>query len=705
MKNRFLPTACALAAAAAMAPAQAQEASAPAVASGPTALEAVVVTGKRANRISKGATGLAMEIKDTPQSISNLDKEDITAFGATDSNEALRMATGINVEQYETNRAVFNSRGFEIQLTQIDGLGMTNDWGTVAGQQDTYLFERIELIRGANGLLTGVGNSSGTINYVRKRPLNEDRGEVSLTAGSYDTRRLALDYNKRLTGDGAWAGRVVAVYDDKDSYLRALHNKRSTLYGVVDGQIGENGVLTLGVTLSDSKQKSPMWGSLTLTRTDGTQADFDVSASTAPDWSYWNIRTQSVFAEYTHSLGADWEAKVTYNHRHNRDESHLLYAYTNTGALNPDDTGLIGWPYGSVITTNNDVLDANVSGQFSAWGRKQSLLVGASHSRQRNETDLTSPLTNMFLPLPAFPYPGNAYPEPDWGARTPSSSGSQTLDRVYVASRLSLTDGLKGIVGLNAIRLKREGSSIYGNAAAQTPPATNKVSPYAGLTYDITPDVLGYVSYSDIFQNQDQYDITGKYLSPMKGRNIEAGVKADWLGRKLLTTFAVFTAEQKGLGFAGGVIKEGPKTGQTYYVPKDVDSKGVEFEATGQIDKDTRLTLGLTRLKLTGPDGGDTTEWVPRTAFNFRYVSRVASLPGLELGISGRWQSDVRKDAGARQDAYLLAHGFAAYELNDRATLRLNVNNLFDKKYIQGLSYGAIYGAPRNVAVSLDYKL
>ena len=35
----------------------------------------------------------------------------------------------------------------------------------------------------------------------------------------------------------------------------------------------------------------------------------------------------------------------------------------------------------------------------------------------------------------------------------------------------------------------------------------------------------------------------------------------------------------------------------------------------------------------------------------------------------------------------------------------LNVNNLFDKKYIGGLAYGAIYGAPRNVAVTLDYKL
>jgi len=703
--NTVLLTACAWAACAALAPAQAQEAVTPAALAAPAAsaanLQTVVVAGKRAHRISKGATGLAMDVKDTPQSISNLDKEDITAFAVTDSNEALRLATGINVEQYETNRAVFSARGFEIQNTQIDGLGMSNDWGTVVGQQDTFLFERIELIRGANGLLTGVGNASGTINYVRKRPLNEDRGNVQFTLGSYDNKRIALDYNKRLTEDGSWAGRLVVANDDKDSHLRALHDKRSTLYGVIDGQIGSNGVLTVGVTVQDAKQKAPMWGSLTLLHADGTQAEFDSSSSTAPDWAYWNTKSQSAFVEYTHALSEDWEAKVTYNHRHAVQNSHLLYAYSPSGPLNNDNTGLIGWPYGSFITQDNDVLDANVNGQFSAFGRKHSLLIGMSDSRQRTATDLTAPLSNAFLPLPAFPYAGNAYPEPSWGPRTPDTQGKQELARIYAATRLSLTDGLKGILGVNAVHLKREGSSVYGNTAAQTPPNTNKVSPYAGLTYDITPDVLGYVSYSDIFQNQDQSDIDGNYLAPMKGVNEEVGVKAEWLDKRLLTTFAAFRAKQSGIATYAGMTTGG----QYYYVPKDVKSSGFEAEATGRLDKDSRLTLGLTRIKLTGPDGNPTYEWIPKTVVNVRYVSRLAALPGLELGVGGRWQSDTRKIGNARQPAYLLANGFAAYDLNDRATLRLNVNNLFDRKYVGGLAYGAIYGAPRHASVTLDYKL
>ncbi|HZN27424.1 MAG TPA: TonB-dependent receptor plug domain-containing protein, partial [Burkholderiales bacterium] len=153
-------------------------------------LETILITAKRDDRISKGATGLDLEIKDTPQSISVVTRERMENFGASDINSALRLATGINVEEWETNRTNYMARGFEIKNTQVDGVGLPNDWGIVTGAIDTFGYEKIEVIRGANGLLTGVGNSSGTINYVRKRPTNVTQGSVAATAGSYDERRV-----------------------------------------------------------------------------------------------------------------------------------------------------------------------------------------------------------------------------------------------------------------------------------------------------------------------------------------------------------------------------------------------------------------------------------------------------------------------------------------------------------------------------------
>jgi len=673
------------------------------VASAGADVEEIYIVGVRENRISKGATGLPMEIKETPQTISTITEEDIKNFAVTGSNEALALATGVNVEQYETNRASFNARGFEIQVTQIDGLSLVNSYATVVGREDTALFEKIELIRGANGLLTGVGNSSGTINYIRKRPTNEDGGELSLSAGSFDFKRAVVDYNKVLTSDGSWAGRVVIAHEDKGSFTRDLQDARTSLYGVVDGQIGDKGTLTMGVGVNHADQDSPMWGSLTLMRSDGVQSDFDESVSTSQNWTYWNTDSKNGFVEYTHQLSDTWNAKLTYNVRQGDESTKILYVYEpNTGTLKPDNTGLVGWPYRSEGTTDNRVLDANISGEFSAFGQEHHLLAGVSQSKEETAVDTFAALSGFLNPLPAFPYTGNVYPEPIWGALSPSTRGESTLTRAYLASRLTLTDPLKVILGVNAIRLERSGASIYGNAATNTEyPNTEELSPYVGLTYDITPNLLGYISYSDIFQNQDQTDFIGEYLDPMKGVNSEVGVKAEWFDKALLTTFALFSAEQTGLATYAGLNAKG----NYWYEPKDVKSEGFEFEATGRIAGDTQVTLGYTQLSLKGPDGKDIYEWIPRRTLNFRIDTAISALPDLRFGLGGRWQSDINKVGGPEQDAFFVANAFASYAVSESANLRLNVNNLFGEKYIRGLAYGTTYGAPLNASVSFEYKL
>jgi TonB-dependent siderophore receptor len=668
----------------------------------PMVLEKFDVTAKREHRTSKGATNLPLTIKDTPQTISTIEHDVMRDFATTDVNEALRLGTGITVDAWETNRTSYSSRGFDIMLTQVDGLGMTNDWGLVVGQQDTYLFDRIELIRGANGLLTGVGNASGTINYVRKRPLNYDRGEIVARAGSHDLWRAALDYNKVLTDSGAWAARLVVAHEDKDSYLRALHDRRTTVYGVVEGQVGSAGALTLGFTYADSVQRSPMWGSLTLLRADGTQPEFDSSASTSQDWANWDLRSANAFAEYVHTFSADWEAKLTYNHRTGDEAVKLFYAYSLSGVLEPDNTGLIGWPYRSDSESSADIVDANVVGHVNAFGRRHELILGVAFSKQETYSEAYNIVSSPDTTLPAFPYAGNVFAEPVWGDTYVSSDGDQKLVRIYAATRLALTDRLKAIAGLNAIKLKRDGTSIYGGGVNLDNETTEKVSPYAGLTFDLTPNALAYASYSDIFQAQDQRDINGAFLAPMKGVNAELGVKAEWLDRRLLTTVAIFDAKQKGLATEAGFD---PVAQQSYYEPKDVHSRGFEFEVTGRLAANTNLTAGFTRMELTGPDGNDIYEWIPRTIVSLRADTRLPALPKLKFGAGVRWQSDSFKENGARQDAYLIVNVFAAYELTKNATLRLNVDNLTDEKYLRTVQFGAIYGAPRQFSVALEYKL
>lgn len=282
----------------------------------------------------------------------------------------------------------------------------------------------------------------------------------------------------------------------------ARHDQRSTIYGVVDGQAGDNGVLTFGFSYFDVRQRSPMWGSLTLNQADGSLADFPSSSSTSQDWTYWNTRAYNLFAEYTHTLPADWEAKFTANHLRGEEDTKLLYAYSLSGVLNPDNTGLVGWPYRSDSETGSDILDANLTGRYNAFGRRHEAVLGLSHSKQKNATDTYGAGPND-VPLPAFPYAGDAFAEPAWGARSTGPRGEQQLTRLYAATRLALTDRLKGIGGINAAHLERDGASIYGNGTVLDDSKTDKLSPYVGATYDITPDVLGYVSYSEGRQAAD----------------------------------------------------------------------------------------------------------------------------------------------------------------------------------------------------------
>lgn len=188
----------------------------------------------------------------------------------------------------------------------------------------------------------------------------------------------------------------------------------------------------------------------------------------------------------------------------------------------------------------------------------------------------------------------------------------------------------------------------------------------------------------------------------MKGVNTELGLKAEWLQRRLLTTVAVFDAKQRGLATEAGFD---PVAQQSYYEPRDVKSRGFEFEATGRVGAHTNLTAGFTRMELTGPAGNDIYEWIPRTIVSLRADTRLPGLARLKLGAGLRWQSDIFKTGAVRQDSYLLVNSFAAYELTKAATVRLNLDNLTDEKYLRTVQYGAIYGAPRQFSLALEYKL
>src|SRR5690606_30555138 len=132
----------------------------------------------------------------------------------------------------------YNARGFDITSMHVDSVGMP--FGSlIVGDLDTAIYEKVEVIRGSNGLITGLDNPSGTINYVRKRPSNEFEMNTKFTVGRWNNKRMVADISTPLTESGRWAARFVGVYQDKESSLDHYENDRNVASLVVDGQVGD----------------------------------------------------------------------------------------------------------------------------------------------------------------------------------------------------------------------------------------------------------------------------------------------------------------------------------------------------------------------------------------------------------------------------------------------------------------------------------
>lgn len=644
-------------------------------------------------RKSRSATGLNQTLRDTPQSVSVLTRTLMDDFKLDSIDRALTLATGVTVEKIETDRSYYTARGFDIVNFQIDGIGMPLVYGVQNGDLDTAVYERVDVVRGANGLMNGVGSPSAAVNFVRKRPTRDLRASAGFSIGSWNDHRLDAQVSGPLNASGSLRGLLVVAAQDRDSYLDRYHHRKTVFNGVLEADIGEHTVLSVGHTQQKNRPRGTMWGALPLFYTDGTPTDYDVSTSTAPDWTYWNTDTDVSHAELRHDFSNGWQATARLMHTEVSARGKLFYVYgtpqRGTGS------GLFTWPSLYDSDQREDVLDLRASGPYSLGGRQHELIVGASSARSTlHDQSAYGPIGE---PLPDLATWNGDFPEPAWGAPVDGSDFRDRQHSLYAATRLHPIDPLKLIVGANATWLKSSGTS-YGDPRARD---EHKVVPYIGGVFDLSEHYSLYASHTAIFKPQSELGADRQPLSPVNGRALEAGVKGEWLDGRLNASLAVFKSKQDNLAVwrrTEGVdeIHEGV----------DTRSQGVELELSGALTPRVQVQAGYTQLSIKDASGADVRTYTPRRQLSLAGTWR--ALDALKLGATLRWRDDAHRDEAdgvvIRQAAYALLDLMVRYDFNDHWSARLNLANVTDEKYVNSLYWTqGYYGEPRSANLSLTW--
>lgn len=651
------------------------------------------------------ATRLVLTPRETPQTISVVTRQEMDDFALNGIDDVMRHTPGITVSSYDSERTSYYSRGFPVQNFQYDGIPTLRNDSYSAGNtlSDTAIYDRVEVIKGASGLLSGAGAPGATINLIRKKPTHEFAGHITLGAGSWDNYRSELDVSGPLNESGNIRGRAVAAYQDKHSFQDHYERKTSTYYGILEIDLSDDTLLSMGADYQDNDPKGSTWGGIPLFDTNGDLTDVSRSFNPGAQWSSWAQYTRAVFASLEHSFANEWMAKAQLNHQING--YHAVMASASGGNPNPatgSGTTLFFGKYTGETTT--DTAEVYATGPFELFGRRHELVVGASASIA--EWDGKGYYNSSYNRTVDDFYNWNGnIPKPDWGS--PFMYNDQTTRQVgsYITARFKPTDDLALILGSRV--------SNYTQTGDNDTKESGRVIPYAGVVYDLNSNYSLYASYTGIFNPQTLLDRNNRTLDPDEGDNYELGIKGEFFEGRLNASLAYFEIKQENRAEDDTEYNANPTNPNLSYayVGTKATTKGFEAEISGELAPGWQAQAGYTHKVIRDHDDEKISTWEPEDQLSLYTSYRLpGELHAFTVGGGARWQSKswqgvtnpVSGSTDVTQGSYWLVDLMGRYQITNNLSASVNLNNVFDEKYYTNVGfYNTIYyGEPRNLMVS-----
>lgn len=695
----------------------------------PTELPKVQVDADQAKTIS--SPKFTEPLRDTPQTLIVIPSSIYLQQGATNLSDVLRNTAGITFAAGEGGGAAatagdsFYLRGFDTTNNIfIDGV---RDVG--AYSRDIFNFDQVEIAKGPAGADIGRGGASGYINLSTKLPqlANFIAGSAiygldEATSGS--RRRTTMDLNEAMP-DAALKGaaiRVNAFWQDSDVVGRDY--ARNEGWGIAPSLALGLGTSTRAFFMLQhvTQDNLPDYGL--------PSALFPGYVATPPvppvDWStfygltadYDKVESNAYEARFEHDFNAG--PKLTNQTRYSENERTAVVTTpgTNVAAYVPATQMLTRSRQAS--TRDADILSnqTNLTTSFNTGILHHDLSAGLEFTGEDSYTPaFVSVVQTPILINQADP---NAPP-----SGTPARSGALT-DTNQKTAALYGFDTIRFSEHWEAnVSLRTEDYKTHTNSVATTGVATlidaedNLFSWKAGLVYKPVTAGSLYIAYdnsltppgTDFTLSAVPGNQNNPATEPQKTTSAEAGVKWDFFQDRLSTTLAIFKTTNDNTVFTDPILGSVPTGKQTV--------SGVEFNATGKISDDWQIIGSAAYLDSTIDNGittgsnlaGASLPLIPKYSGSVWTSCRLAS--GLIIGGGTQYVGEVeRRDASVsaaprNMPSYWLWNALISYPIDKHVSLRLNVNNVFNEKYVasynnNGARFGP--GTPRSYLVSADFK-
>lgn len=602
------------------------------------------------------ATGLSMQLIDTPQPISIITPEMLQVAGATSIYEATDLVPGLRRSGTGFGLDRFILRGNLLQEHRINGTNF-NIWHSL----EDYAFQRVEVVRGPATALYGVtGSFGGEINQILKAPQKDFSAQVGYRGGEWSLKEWQADVTGAIPGtDDRLSARFVGLYRDYgewvDPSIYKFHDWKSMAMGALQYDFTDNTVAHLWFYY-DGMHADPMDGGGLQSLPDGTLTFPKVAASnwyfSDPAYTRNVITNEFVVADVEHRFPNDWRLKAQATFSKTRNDMSEYFVFGPAGAYDLPDNEIYLYSYDQYQDSEAATFDLSLNGKFQALGREQQFF--AAFEGQGTATPTKGILYNSN-------YLGNILI--DQGGRGVFADGSpiptlnkadrtiRNIDegsfrdyRVSLQMLIDPIDRVKVLAGvlvqhttINNIR-RIDGGSVVVDPEYDRTVYTQAVK-RGGVTYDllgrhgVMDATKTYFNYSEGFNpNIGIVDQNGRSLkSPQLMKQYEVGVKSEFLNGRVGSSLAVYNSRITNLPVQTSFLGEFGSSGSVLEGTRRV--KGLEYEVVGEIVRGWNV------------------------AFNYAYTFTEISDPNYDFRIPVK---SVPRNAGALYSSYEFTSGLLA---------------------------------------------